>query len=90
VLKNCMEIFVENALHVVLKEYEGICKCPKCIEDIKAISLNHLKPLYVVTEQGQAYMKVNEMEKQFQADVIQEVVRAIEIVSQNPKHDEFK
>ncbi len=86
-LKNYMEVFVEDILPIVLKDYEQICKCPKCIEDIKAISLNHLKPLYVVTKQGEAYAKINEMQMQFKADIIKEIVRAIEIVSKNPKHD---
>lgn len=85
-IKNYMEIMVENFLPTVLDKYSDICKCEKCIDDIKAITLNNLKPLYVVTEEGNIFARINELSIQFKADVLGALTKAIEIVSKNPKH----
>jgi competence protein ComFB len=86
-LNNYMEFVIDHVLPDVLKPYNNICKCERCIEDIKAIALNNLKPMYIVTEKGNVYAKVNELKTQFMTDAITELVRAIEIVSKNPRHD---
>lgn len=86
-LKNCMEDIVEDLLPVVLDNYGNICKCEKCIQDISAIALNNLKPLYAVTENGKVYSKLNQLKVQFKIDVINQVTQAIEIVSKNPLHN---
>lgn len=85
-LKNYVEIVVDELLPNVLDKYSDICKCQRCVEDIKAISLNNLKPLYVATETGFVYAKVNDLRTQFTTDVITELMNAIEIVSKNPRH----
>lgn len=85
--KNYMEDIVEHLLPTVMGKYKNICKCEKCIEDIKAVALNKLKPLYVVTAEGSVFLKINETNVQFTTDVINELIRAIEIVAKNPKHN---
>lgn len=86
-LKNYMEIIVDIILPGVLEKYNNICKCERCINDIKALALNNLKPHYVATEKGQVYTKVNELEIQFRADTISALVSAIEKVSKNLRHN---
>lgn len=86
-LKNYMEIVLDEALPTVLEKYNNICTCERCIEDIKAIALNKFMPLYVVTEKGTVYSKINQLNVQFAADVISEITQAIEIVSKNPRHN---
>ena len=85
-IRNYMEDAVNHLLPSILNEYSDICKCSKCIEDIKAMALNKLKPLYSVTDEGTLYLKIDEMQQQFKADVMQEIIKSIEIVSKNPKH----
>ena len=85
-IKNYMELLVDNILPKVLKNYEEVCKCEKCIMDIKARTLNQLKPLYFVTEQGNVYAKLNSFEAQFETNIITELVKSIEIISKNPRH----
>jgi competence protein ComFB len=85
-LKNCTEVIVDNLLATILNEYNNICKCQRCINDIKAITLNNVKPFYVATEKGFTYAKINELQPQFKATVISELTKSIEIVSNNPKH----
>lgn len=86
-IRNYMEYIVEENLPLVLDKYPGICKCEKCTDDIKAIALNNLKPLYVVTEKGAIYSRLNELNQQFKTDIISELTQAIEVVSKNPKHN---
>lgn len=85
-LKNHMEEVVDFLLPTVLDNYDNICKCEKCIDDIKAVALNNLKPLYVATEKGNIYAKVKELNTQFRADTIKEITEAIEIVRKSPRH----
>lgn len=88
-LINYMEVIVDSQLREILKKYGSNlhCHCDKCIEDIKAIALNHLKPLYAASNAGILYSKLNELETQFNVDIISEIIQAMEIVSKNPRHD---
>ncbi|QAA35155.1 late competence development ComFB family protein [Clostridium manihotivorum] len=86
-LKNCMEDIVDDILPLVLEDYKGACTCYKCINDVKAIALNNLPPLYAVTESGRLYLKMNEMKAQVKIDVINELTKALQKVTQNPLHE---
>ncbi|MFT9493641.1 late competence development ComFB family protein [Anaerosolibacter sp.] len=85
-LKNYMEIVVDHVLPSILKVFPDTCKCQQCLDDIRAIALNHLKPHYVVTEKGEIYSRINEMNIQFETDVMKALIDAIAIVSKNPRH----
>jgi competence protein ComFB len=85
-LKNYMEIVVDHVLPSILKAFPDLCKCQQCLDDIRAIALNHLKPHYVVTEKGEIYSRINEMNIQFETDVMKALIDAIAIVSKNPRH----
>ena len=87
-IKNYMEIVVDEMLPEVLDERELACNCEYCVEDIKAIALNNLKPMYVVTKKGILYTKLNEFSIQFRADVTKELVTAIEMVKNKPRHED--
>lgn len=87
-LKNYMEDLIGEILPKVLKEYGDICKCERCITDIKAITLNQFYPLYIVSDKGNVYAKLNELQMQIHTDVVKEITKAIEIVCKNPRHCE--
>ncbi|MCR2042809.1 late competence development ComFB family protein [Anaerosalibacter massiliensis] len=76
-------IYITNK---VLKNKEDICTCEKCKLDIVAISLNNLPPQYVVTEKGELYKRVNNMNIQFEIDITREVIKSIEKVNKKPRH----
>jgi competence protein ComFB len=84
--KNYMEDIVDNIFPDVLVGYKNICKCKKCCDDIVAISLNNLKPLYAASDIGMVYLKMKESDLQFTANVINEIVKAVDIVTKNPNH----
>ena len=86
-LKNYMEELIDIYFPIVSTNYDNICECEKCTEDIKAISLNHLRTLYFVTKQGAIFAKINELGLQFRVNIIEELAKAMGIVSKNPRHD---
>lgn len=88
-LKNHMEDLVNSHLPAVIKEYDHLRNCEKCQNDIKAIALNHLKPLYIMTDRGLVFTKLKELDQQFQSDIIQELVKAMNIVESNPNHGDL-
>lgn len=82
-----MESLVEEALDNFLKDQNNICKCDRCIMDMKAKALNKLPAHYVATDRGYIYGKIEKMRTQFNVDVLKAVVEAVEIVSKNRRHD---
>lgn len=87
--KNYMEDVVDVLLPSVLKSYPNICTCDSCTKDIKALTLNNLKPIYIVSNQGHSYAKINELDPQFKINVIQKIIYSIDIVSGNMRHKNY-
>lgn len=85
-LKNFMEELVVKKTGELLK-LMNMCQCEKCRLDIIAIALNELPAKYVVSEKGELYTKLNELEQQFEIDVETAIVKAAVLVSKNPKHN---
>ncbi|MEJ8553639.1 late competence development ComFB family protein [Tepidibacter sp. Z1-5] len=83
-LKNYMEDLVDIHLKKLLEEYKDICKCHKCILDIKAMALNNLKPRYGATQRGNVFIRIDESTNESNVKIISEIIKAIETVSKNP------
>ncbi len=84
ILKNYMEEIVEEKLQDILSKYKDVCKCEKCVLDVKALALNHLPTRYGVTEKGKVFAKLDAMDNQLKIDVTNQLIQAIEIVCKNP------
>ena len=84
-LVNIMEVLVRQKLDEML-ETSDCCKCETCYLDILAIALNYCKPRYVNTFQGELLVKINSTERQSSVDLDIAILKAIEIVKQNPHH----
>ena len=84
-LKNYMEEVVFNYIDRLIKN-SPYCTCALCRTDIAAYVLNRLPPKYVVTEKGQVYSKLSELQQQFEVDVTIAIMKAIQVVGINPKH----
>lgn len=83
---NYMEGAVDAVLEELLQNYNGICKCERCINDMKAIALNRLKPCYISTEKGKLFLKAEELNSQNKVDVYKALIDAIELVKEKPHH----
>ena len=85
-LKNYMEIVVKDVIEQELKKIdEEWAKDERRKLDVMALILNRLPARYVVTGKGWIMTKIKETEVQFQADILREMVRAINIVKNNPR-----
>lgn len=82
-IKNYMEEIVVKYLEQILLKYENICKCDECKDDMVALALNHLEPLYVTSTEGSAYAKLKALESQHKVDIIAELTNAVGKVSSN-------
>ena len=84
-LINIMEGFVEERIEDMLRN-EDCCKCERCIEDMKAISLNRLPAKYVSTHNGELFSKLDSMIRQNAVDINIAVAEAIYLVAKRPSH----
>ncbi len=84
-LINTNEELVRTRIEELLKDY-NCCKCEKCVNDMIAVALNHMKPSYVNTAEGVLIKRAANMNTQRSADVDIEIIKAIELVSSNPQH----
>lgn len=86
-LKNLMEEEVKRVVERLLKNRDDICTCDRCKLDIIAITLNNIKPKYVVTEKGEVFARIDMLNYQYDADIAMEAMKAIKIVKENPNHE---
>lgn len=85
-LKNYMEVVVKDVVEQESKKTDKEwIKDERCKLDVIAIILNRLPARYVVTGKGWIMTKIKETEVQFQADILREMVRAMNIVENNPR-----
>lgn len=85
-LKNYTKVLVENKLDKLIQKSK-VCNCEQCRLDITAIALNNLKPKYIVSPKGEFYAKLSVLEQQYEIDVVSAIIKAIEVVSENPRHN---
>jgi len=86
-LVNIMVEAVGEAIDSVLSVY-NCCKCDKCRMDIMALALNRLPPRYAVRTSGAALTRFTLSREQEKAEVITAIVQAVEVISQNPRHND--
>lgn len=87
-IKNAMEDAVEVVLQRTLREHPEYfkCKCEVCLNDIRAKSLNKIRPKYYSTVQGEAFTQMASFTVQIQTDIQVELNTAIAIIGDNPSH----
>jgi competence protein ComFB len=84
VLYNVTEKLVLNKLDATLKKM-NCCKCDRCKEDIIAITLNNLKPMYIVATKEDIEEKIHKLQA-MSSEVTTEVIKAVLTVRKNPRH----
>lgn len=82
---NVTQALVEEKTDKYMKMF-GLCTCPRCVADVKALALNNLQPKYVVMNGGDIIPRITVYEGQFSASVIAQILHACKTVLENPRH----
>lgn len=84
---NLNEELVIELMETVFNEDPALCRCPVCLEDIYALALNQLRPLYVQTTFKEKASTNKDLAKRIDIAYVETVVRAaVAKVSKNPYH----
>lgn len=83
---NVMQVLVEEKAPKYVKMF-GLCQCQRCLEDVKALTLNHLPPKYVVLEQGDMIPRLTVYEGRYSSDITAQLLHACKVVMQTPHHN---
>ena len=81
-----MEELADHALSDLLSEYKRARFSPGALQDIKALALNRLWPMYTTTSSGKDFLKKVVEQDQIEKDIVRELRAAIDIVRSNPRH----
>ncbi len=83
-LNNFMEELASDVLDELLtKKNENFSA--GALQDIKALALNRLWPMYATTETGRSYLKKVIQEDKIEKDVARELRAAMDIVRSHPR-----
>lgn len=86
-ISNINEELVLELMELILNEDKTICRCQLCIEDIYALSLNQLTPLYVQSSFKDRTFRDLDLTKMLDREHVENAVReATSKVSKNPYH----
>ena len=83
---NVMQVMVDESAQKYMTMF-GLCDCPRCRADVRAIALNNLQPKYVVMEEGEYIPRITLYEQQFRVPVTAQILRACSIVAESPRHN---
>lgn len=84
-LKNHMEDVVSRLTDKYMAEAD-MCRCEKCRLDVMALALNALPTAYIVTTTGEMFAAIDSTYLQNQVNAEMAVLKALDMVKQNPKH----
>ena len=82
---NVMQVLVEEKAPKYVKMF-GLCSCERCMEDVKALTLNNLPSKYVVLEPGDRIPRLTVYEGRFASDITAQLLQACKLVMAHPHH----
>lgn len=82
---NVMQALVDEKAPKYMKMF-GLCECPRCQADVKALALNRLDPKYVVMPKDGVIPRLTLYEGQFSSAVIAQLLYACKVVMDAPRH----
>ena len=83
---NVMQTLVDEKAPKYMKMF-GLCDCPRCQADVKALALNRLDPKYVVMPKDGVIPRLTLYEGQYSSAVIAQLLYACKVVMDSPRHD---
>lgn len=82
---NVMQVLVDEKAPKYIRMF-GLCDCKRCLEDVKALTLNNLPPKYVVIDQSDRVPKLTFYEGKYSSDITAQLLKACQKVSERPHH----
>ena len=82
---NVMQVLVEEKAPKYVQMF-GLCTCARCMEDVKAYTLNHLPSKYVVMEPGDRIPRLTVYEGRFASDITSQLLQACKVIMAHPHH----
>lgn len=82
---NVMHALVEEKVDKYIRLF-GLCTCPRCRIDVKALSLTNLPAKYVVIGEQERIPMLSVYEGRYNAAVVSQVMWACKTVMDNPRH----
>ena len=82
---NVMQVLVEEKAPRYAQMF-GLCSCERCLEDVKALTLNNLPSKYVVLEPGDRIPRLTVYEGRFASDITAQMLQACKLVMSHPHH----
>ncbi|MPN62939.1 hypothetical protein SDC9_210692 [bioreactor metagenome] len=64
----------------------GVCHCPRCIADVKALALSNLPPKYIVVPKSQSSPMLTVYESKYSAPITVQLLAACKTVIEHPRH----
>lgn len=84
---NVMEDLIQSAIDQNIDMLE-ICPCPNCRKDLLTLTLNNVKPKYVSTEKGEAFIRAGRLASMNdRLSLLAEITRYAKLVGENPHHN---
>lgn len=84
--KNIMEDIIDSRIDELM-ESSNICRCRYCRADVWAYAANHLTPKYAVSIKGDVHSRYAMLSDQMKTDVTAAIIKGMDVVSQNPHHE---
>ena len=81
-----MESLVEEKAPRYIRMF-GLCPCPRCAADVKALTLTNLQPSYIVRRRAEAHAMLTVYESRYNSTIFAQLTRACKVVMDNPRHD---
>ena len=80
-----MEMLVDERLERYVRMF-GLCTCPRCMADVRALALTQLPAKYVVLSAQTATPMLSFYQAKYESVVIAQVIHACKTVMEAPRH----
>lgn len=84
---NVMEALVESKALRYINMF-GLCECPRCVSDVKALTLTNLVPKYVVIPKTEVAPMLTVYETRYNTTIFAQLTQACKAVMENPHHEQ--
>ena len=82
---NLMELLVDERLERYVRMF-GLCTCPRCMADARALALTRLPAKYVVLSGSAATPMTSLYRAKYESMVVAQVIQACKTVMESPRH----